>query len=357
VFSRLFTIFACSRDREHRIMANKEYKNIVVKALEVLQQQARIQGKWKPIAQTPDKGIDGQIEFTIQDKTVKVYVEIKNNIRTVHLPKLYQLATKNTPLMVVAGQIYPKIKEELRKHNIAYLEANGNIWLKYKYGLFWIDANKALPEEKEKVNRAFTKTGLKVIFDILCDEQILNQPYRTIAKQAGIALGNVNYIMNGLKEKGFLLKLNKNDFKLTRKEELLDTWIAKYEEKLKPELEIGTFRFLKPDDFLQWKRLPLKTGKTWWGGEPGGDLYTNYLKPAVLTLYTTETRNDLIKNYRLIPDPKGNVKVYHKFWTFDKVNDKAAPPLLVYADLINTGDARCIETAKKMYHEFFEGKL
>jgi hypothetical protein len=337
---------------------NRVNQEVANKALENLEQTAQIKGKWKPIAQKKgDHGLDGLLEFTLNGKAYKVNAQVKNNIRAIHLPKLYELAENHAPLIVIADQIFPKIKEELRNHNIAYLETNGNIWLKHDKGLYWIDTNKVLPEEKEKINRAFTKTGLKVVFDILRDETLINLPYREIAKRAEIALGNINYIINGLKEKGFILKLNKNTYKLTNKQELLNTWITKYEEKLKPELEIGTFRFLKKDDFLHWKNLQLKNNKTWWGGEPGGDLYTNYLKPAVLTLYTTETRNELIRNYRLIPDPKGDVKVYRKFWTYDEVNDRMAPPLLIYADLINTGDHRCIETAQKLYHELFEGKF
>ena len=107
----------------------------------------------------------------------------------------------------------------------------------------------------------------------------------------------------------------------------------------------GTFRFLKEEDFTNWKKLLIRNGKTWWGGKPAGDLFTNFLRPAELTLYTTDTRNELIKNYRLIPDEKGNVNAYKKFWQHDGVNDKVVPPLLVYADLVNTNDRRCMETA------------
>jgi len=323
-------------------------------ALANLQRTAHIKGKWRAITLN---GLDGQIEFTIEKTLIKMNVEVKNNLRTIHLPLIFKLAKNYAPLIVIADHIFPKIKEELRNHNIAYLEVNGNIWLKFDKTLLWIDANKTLPEEKGKINRAFTKTGLKVVFDFLRDETLINAPYREIAQRAEIALGNINYIVNGLKEKGFLLKMNKDDYKLTNKKELLNNWMTKYAEKLKPELEIGTFRFLKDGDFLNWKNLPIKTGKTWWGGEPAGDLYTNYLKPAVLTLYTIETRNELIKHYRLIPDPKGNIKVYKKFWTYDEINDKAVPPLLAYADLMNTGDHRCIETAQKIYNEFFKEKF
>jgi hypothetical protein len=332
--------------------------NIVITALENLQRAAQIKGKWKPIDQKKAENIlDGQVELTYQNNIIKLNAEVKNNLRAIHLPLIYKLAKDQAPLIIIADHIFPKIKEELRNNNIAYLEANGNIWLKFGKNLLWIDTNKTLPEEKEKINRAFTKTGLKVLFDFLRDETLINAPYREIAQRAEIALGNVNYILNGLKEKGFILKMNKDEYKLTNKKELLNTWMIKYEEKLKPELEIGTFRFLKEEDFANWKRLPIKQGKTWWGGEPAGNLITDYLKPAVLTLYTLETRNELIKHHRLIPDPKGNVKVYKKFWKYDEVNENTVPTLLIYTDLMNTGDHRCIETAQKIYNEFFKEKF
>jgi hypothetical protein len=47
------------------------------------------------------------------------------------------------------------------------------------------------------------------------------------------------------------------------------------------------------------------------------------------------------------------VEVRKQFWNFpvDPQHPGLAPPLLVYADLLATGDARCIETAKMIYDE------
>ncbi|MBS1633282.1 MAG: hypothetical protein JST10_11995, partial [Bacteroidetes bacterium] len=75
------------------------------------------------------------------------------------------------------------------------------------------------------------------------------------------------------------------------------------------------------------------------------------------TLYTIENRNELIKNYRLIPYEKGNIKVYKKFWHLDDGPAQTVPPLLIYADLMNTNDRRCIETAQKIYDRFLQNKL
>jgi hypothetical protein len=101
----------------------------------------------------------------------------------------------------------------------------------------------------------------------------------------------------------------------------------------------------------------IKSGKTYWGGEPGADLLTNHLHPAILTLYTEETRTELIKNYRLIPDVDGNVIVYQKFWKFDDVNYSIAPPLLIYADLLYTNETRCIETAAILYEKILRDQF
>jgi hypothetical protein len=193
----------------------------------------------------------------------------------------------------------------------------------------------------------------------LQNENNINLPYREIAERTQVGLGNINYIINGLKEMGFLIRLNKDEVKLINKKELLDKWITAYEEKLKPNLKIGTFRLMNNNTIDNWKLLPLQHNKTCWGGEPAGDILTNYLRPAELTLYTIETRNELIKNYQLMPDETGNVNVYKKFWRQDLEidNEYIAPPILVYADLINTDDKRCRETAERIYEQYIQPNI
>lgn len=331
-----------------------EKNTIIVTAVENLNRNGQIKANWKNL---PGKKLDSTITVQIAKQTIKLHVEVKQELRQHQVPLLEKMAVEHPPFIIVAKHILPKIKEELRQKNIAYLEANGNIWLQQNGIVIWLEGQEPITAEKGKGNRAFTKTGLKVVFQFLLNEQFVNMPYREIAAKTEVGLGNINYVINGLKEMGFLIKLNKDQYKLTNKKELLDKWMVAYEERLKPAMKIGTFRFLKEEDFINWKKLPIRNGKTWWGGEPAGDLFTNFLRPAELTLYTTETRNELIKNYRLVPDEKGNVKAYKKFWQHDEVNDNIVPTLLVYADLINTNDRRCIETAQKIYDEFLQNKL
>ena len=103
--------------------------------------------------------------------------------------------------------------------------------------------------------------------------------------------------------------------------------------------------------------MNLNINLTQWGGEPAGDVYTKFLQPEILTLYTNEKKADLIKNYRLIPDPEGNVLVYQKFWKEMDPETSVVPPVIAYADLLATGRKRCIETAQKIYEQHIENTL
>jgi len=328
--------------------------DIVDLALENLQEHVGIRGTWEA---TGKKKLDGQLILSVENQKFNFNIEIKQELRSHQLTAIISQAALNNPLMMVANRISPQIKAKLREERIAYLEANGNVYIKQNGFMLWVDTQKPIQKEKDQINRAFTKTGLSLVFQFLLDESLINLPYRQIAKLTEVSLGNIHYVMNGLQAMGFLIKLNKNEYRFNDKKVLLTKWMDAYAEKLKPSLKIGTFRFLKTEDFDNWKQIPLRSGKTRWGAEPAGDLLTNHLHPAELTLYTLETRTDLIKNYRLVPDDLGNVKVYKKFWHHDEVNDNVVPPLLIYADLINSNDRRCIETAQKIYDELLQDKF
>ncbi len=333
---------------------NKQEASIIYKALDNLQATTQIKGHWE------QKGLlilDGILSLTFANDFSTYNVEIKGELRNQALPRIYQFNEEFKPFMLVANRIPPAIKKQLQTHNVAYLEGNGNFYLKENNKMFWIDAHEPLKIEDDSRNRAFTKTGLKVLFEFLQDSTLINQSYRQIAEQTGTSIGNITNIIQGLKQEDFILSINKNTLKLTNVESLIKKWADGFVRNLKSNLRIGTFRFLKEDDLLAWKNLALDTTKTVWGSEPAGDLLTNYLHPAEFTLYTDESRNELIKNYKLIPDEKGNVKVYKKFWRGDNLTQKTAPPLVVYADLMAISDRRCIETAQKIYDEYLQTQL
>lgn len=337
----------------NRIMREIELVNI---AIDNLNNAIGIIGEFKA---ADNIDLDGVIEFEIQGKKVRVTIEVKKELRHHHIQEIINRNQLRNPIMVVATHIFPKLKDELRLNNIGYLDTVGNFYLKTKNLFIWIEGKKMTAIKKEKLNRAFTKTGLKVIFNILENEGLLNLPYREIARITEIGLGNVNNILKGLIESGFLIKIDKDKYKLSNKKELLDRWIIGYSERLQPTLELGTYRFVNNIDFAKWKELPaeiIKNEEIYWGGEPAANLLTNYLNPGILTIYMQKLPLDLIRYLKLYPDPKGNVKMYKKFWQFETKEVAISPALLVFTDLMNTADSRCIETAKEIYDKFLKDK-
>lgn len=343
-------------EREQKGKVNMNEQTIVQTAIEKLRENLNIRATWTPEKEdVPTFSPDGLIKLHIEGRTIALYAAIKNEVRNHHLEYIRVLAHQYFPLILVANTISPSVKEQLRHNKIAYLETSGNIYVEQDGIFLWIEGNKPVVKHKTHTNRAFTRTGLKVVFQFLWNEATLNLPYREIASLCRISLGNVGNIIDGLKKAGFIVEYSNNRYQLINKAELFEHWVTGYAERLQPTLEIGTFRFGHRDN-EQWKNISLHTTITLWGGEPAGALLTGYLKPSIFTLYTQESRAELIKNYRLLPDPQGNIRAYTMFWHHEP-NGNTVPPLLTYTDLINSNDPRCIDTAERIYHEYLENKL
>lgn len=325
-------------------------EEILYSALNTLEQNIPIIWDWNIFDSYNDDTIDGNLTITINTQKVNFNVEIKKELKNDQLFNLIKYK-KNDTFLLIAEKLYPKVKRELRENKINYIEGNGNLYIN-RNGLFlYIDTNKTSIIQKEKGNRAFTKTGLKVLFHFLLNPQLINQPQREIANITKVALGNIPQIINGLLETNLILKLNKKEYIINDYEKLLYKWITEYEQTLKPTLFKQRFKLLNQNQ--NWKEIQLNLYYTVWGGEPAGDIITNHLRPEKLTLYTKETTNGLIKNYQLIPDNKGDIWVYDMFWA-EIFNTKTAPLQLVYTDLIIENDKRCKETANIIFNEYIK---
>ena len=326
---------------------------IVVQAIEQLKAQTGLLGTWRPL-----KEIDGQLDLTLDGKKIHFYVEVKNELRHYQLPHLNEIAKQYKPLMIIANRIFPTLKEILREKKIGYLDTAGNVYINTGGNFIWVDGKKTIDDPKPVTNRAFTKTGLKTVFYLLLHEDAINMPHRKLADITGVALGNIKNVIEGLKDAGFILQINEKMMQLQNKRALLDRWITGYKETLKPTLHIDSFRFLNDDKLKNWINLPFGQGETVWGSEPAAEHFTNYLRPEILTIYTNQQRATIIPKWKLIPDEKGNVQVYKKFWK-DEFTETLpfAPPLLVYADLLLTDDPRCIETAEMIYKKYLENEF
>ncbi len=184
---------------------------------------------------------------------------------------------------------------------------------------------------------------------MLCNPGEENKPYRVMANTANIANGAVAWAIKDLKKLGYLIDMGKKGRRLIKKKELLQRWVNLYAELLRPKLLIGRYT---TDNTDWWKNQDIINVNALYGGETGAALLTKYLKPQNHTIYTKDNYGKLLLQLKLKNDPNGNIEVLKQFWNFEdtRAEKNLVNPVLIYADLLATGDNRNIETANLIYN-------
>lgn len=248
--------------------------------------------------------------------------------------------------IVIADYLTKKTAKELQQNNINYLDASGNAFIKTAKFFVYIEGKKAKINKKTNQTRAFQEAGLKLLLLLISNPETLHFSYRELAEKTGIALGSVSNIFKELENSHYLLK-TRNKRVLKNQDEIIERWVIAYNEILKPRSFKKKMRALE-NEFNTNVVLNNDNIKLYFGGEPGAELLTGYLKPKDYIIYTVEETGKIAKAMKLIPDEEGNIELYSKFWT-DSLrlkNEYTAPPLVVYADLMGSNSSRNIETAK-----------
>jgi len=304
---------------------------------------------------------DGMVRIGHGGKGQRYVVELRRQLRPASLgAALHQLDRQAEvharPGLLVADYVTPEMAETLHQQGREFLDAAGNAHIRQPNALVWVSGRKPLVKAMAlPLGRAFQPTGLQVLFALLCHPEWVNLPYRELAVRAGVAHGTVGWVMPDLQQQGFVTDLNgkRGTRRLYEGERLLALWADAYARQLRPRTLLGRYYVPALDGWQDW---PLATHGAQWGGEPAAALLTRYLKPGELTLYADKLPGLLAARYRFTKEGdvghKAVVEVRRRFWHFpEDASEPCVPTVLVYADLLATGDARCIETAKRLYEE------
>lgn len=295
---------------------------------------------------------DRLIRIITGDKRIDYYVEEKTHFTDANRAMLLMYREKlDKPIMLIADYINPRQADRLKQDNLEFLDTAGNAFVNNAVMHIFVKGNR--PDyllRPQPLDRAFNPAGLKIIFAFLCNPGLENATYREIAAATGVALGTVNLVMRDLVELGFLLDLGKRGYKLLQKENLLNQWVTAYAKRLRPKLVLGRYKG-EPGWWHQkaWHRWDAQMG-----GEVAAARWTEYLKPELTTIYAApDNLNKLLFENKLKKDPQGDVEILKRFWWPEviKAQDEFVHPILVYADLLATGNQRNIETAKLVYEQ------
>lgn len=292
----------------------------------------------------------GEYDGIVDIEGEQFYMFAKKDARLIHANLIVNeiinhpnyKTTKN--YIVVSDFIANESKEVFKNNKINYLDTSGNAFIFSKKLRVLIEGRK---KSKNEVNNSsakiFQEAGIKLIYVLLTNPEASKCSLRELAANAGIALGSVSNIMKELEEADFIIKTSK-ERKLKNREELLQKWVAAYNEVLKPKLFRKAYQIKNTNDLV----MNSSNSSFQIGGELAAAEITNYLIPKDYEIYYSDELIDFAKQFKLIPDTNGNLKIYNKFWVdeADANNTRIVSKLLIYADLMGTNNDRNRETAQ-----------
>lgn len=346
----MFIIFAAFKISEHKLncehnmVSEEEIINDVVFNLKRLTNLENIDFKpGRREGYDYDLAING-ITFACE---IRKQVNKANfNLVVQQLRRLKEQTDK--PIIVAAHHLSLEVFDRLIEEGISVVESSGNCKI-FANQLFINISGQKSKQIKEVKGKAFNEAGLKVIFFFLLNDENFNKTYRQISEETGLSLGTIKNVVEELKKSLYAITTTKGRF-LKNKKELLDIWQTHYNQTLKPKLMVKKMEFVDAECKKDWYKISLPEG-AYWGGEGGAFIIDHYLIPEQFDIYTDVPSVKLMMTKKMRFDENGSIRVYQKFWKGNE-NEKVAPRILIYADLMGSGNSRCIEAAQRLIEKW-----
>ena len=335
----------------------RDYKELLLQAVHSLADATGLQTAIEAIEPKLRPGADAIISVRDQHKSWHFHIEVRPQLTThalgAAIAAVSQIKKKYRSVALVSTYVNPSQADRLRQLGIEFFDTAGNASFQQRGLHVFITGRK--PQVLKPLGRsarAFNATGSRLVFALLCQPGLENKTYRELAREAGISLGAVNWIMNDLRSLGHLSELGPRGERVVNRKELLKRWVSAYPEQLRPKLVLERYQTEPTHEW--WKKASLPGG-AFWSSEVAAMLLTKYLKPQTVTIYSDSTLPKLQAQHRLRRDPNGNIELLQKFWKFEEWEKKqlqTVPPLLVYADLLSSANERNLETAEIIYEQY-----
>ncbi|BDT88949.1 hypothetical protein IU485_10270 [Nocardia cyriacigeorgica] len=251
-------------------------------------------------------------------------------------------------LLVAGRRITSRTADALVAAGIDYVDYAGNTHLDFEPVL--IDVRGRHSPAKEPAPRAadanlFSTKRMQVLFALLTWPELVGQPIRRIAEVAGTSVGITQSTLDILKGADYVIERS-----LHRRDELIELWSAAFRTALLPSLRTLSFE----GDIKGWSATPRYL--------VSGEFAVETIRhPGTLTIYSEHFDLADAARYRWKRSDEPNIEIRHKFWrspegafiptTHGPFAENTVPPLLVYADLLASNEARQAEVAQNLRSE------
>jgi len=261
--------------------------------------------------------MDDKIDMILRDDEHEIEFQaiVKSTVNNSNIGLLknrYNQFSEN--LLLITRSINTESSNLLRSLGINYIDTAGNAYINVPPLRIQIKGNRLkasdLQSVKDNSRSVYRPAFLQLIFTLLCNPDLENNPYREIAGMANISLGAVQMYMRRLERDDFLMVFDQNHKNLINKKKLLELWLEAYPQQIKPKYLIGNYT---SEIVSREINQSLQSSNALLGGESAAAIITNYIRPYLHTIYINKRLGEYIFRNRLKKNRTGNVQLINKF--------------------------------------------
>lgn len=245
--------------------------------------------------------------------------------------------------------------ERLRALHIDYLDEAGNCHI--DAGQRFFISVEGRREPLESIKRAPSRSaGQQLLFVLAAKPEALDLPIRELAQLAGAGKSAAAEMLSRLTEEG-ILGATRSGRKILRPGLILERWVSAYPDVRRRWLQ-GRYRAQDSRvEELEERMLEALPADGWaWGGTAAAMRLVRHYRGPETVVYLRESAPDLPKRLRIVPDREGpiSVLVTPPPLAYESRVAHVAHPLLVYSELLSSGDERAMDAATKIRDRFLE---
>lgn len=303
-----------------------------------------------------DRINDCKVCLQVAGRSLQYACEVKQAVdRFAILDDLKARSILNEATILVCPALTDALAMRCQSLGIQFIDAAGNAYITDGAGILISVIGRKIEKEARRLqarDAGMTPAMLRILFGALAEPSMLNAPYREICAAVQVSTGAIAKAFEALEARG-LVAVTPGGTRLIRSPDIaMSEWATGYLHRLRPKLQ--KFRFVSDRaDALRQTWCPAYRESAW-SGEVAAESITQHLNPASCTIYMdldTDALKQVVKTYRLKADPSGDIEIIHPFWNMDRFADSfpTVPWHLVYADLLETQDARNLAVADQIF--------
>jgi hypothetical protein len=255
----------------------------------------------------------------------------------------------NQRLLLVGPRVTERSAEQFRRMSVSYLDQAGNAHIVFPGVYIDVRGRKSthLPTPTHTHRggtNLFSEKRAQVIFAILEWPELLQDRLRVLASTAGVSIGQAQSTLGLLEELGFLDSSRR--IIPQRREALTDQWVSAYQTGLRTTWSMDSFA-ADTIDFEDCGHTIFLSGES---------AVPHQIRAETTVIYASELPKNMIRRYRWRRNhEQPNIYLRKKFWSTPWLPETPgiykAPKLLIYADLLASGNSRQREVATTMRDE------